>query len=123
MQRDYIDFHIVPDGQLAMHDRLLNWSRWVRVNAPRWQAPIWRLGKSSARQWSEPPIADAVDTLDGHAVEKAVAALPAPHRDAIRWHYVFRTTPSHARRVLGVTNEGLQRLVVDGRSMLSNRGV
>lgn len=123
MQRDYIDFHIVPDGQLAMHDRLLNWSRWVRVNAPRWQAPIWRLGKSSARQWHEPAISDAVDTLDGHAVEKAVAALPAPHRDALRWSYVWQTTPARARRVLGVTNEGLQRLVVDGRSMLSNRGV
>ncbi|MEJ7932565.1 hypothetical protein WG922_21525 [Ramlibacter sp. AN1015] len=120
---DFIDFHYVEPQQLAMHDRLLNWARYVRVKPILWQAPIWRLGKSKGRQWHEPTIAEPTDTLDGHAIEKAVAALPELHREAIRWHYVWRTTPAHARRVLGVTNEGLQRLVVDGRSMLTNRRI
>jgi DNA-directed RNA polymerase specialized sigma24 family protein len=123
LQREYIDFHAVPDGQLAMHDRLLNWARYVRVHVPHWQSPIWRLGKSNTRQWEPPTLREDVDTLDGHAVEKAVSALPEKHREAVRWHYVWRTTPTYARRVLGVTNEGLQRLVIDGRTMLQNRRV
>ena len=121
MQRDYIDFHAVPDHQLGMHDRLLNWSRWVRVTVPGWQASIWRLGKSNTRQWHEPEMREETDILDGMAMEKAVFALPDKHRDAIRWHYVYRTSPTAARKHLGVTNEGLQRLVVDGRTMLINR--
>jgi hypothetical protein len=120
-QRDYIDFHAVPDSQLAMHDRLLNWARWVRVSAPFWQAPIWRLGKSNSRQWHNPELREETDILDGQAMEKAVFALPDKHRDAVRWHYVHRTSPTQARKHLGVTNEGLQRLVIDGRSMLINR--
>ena len=121
MRRDFIDFHLVPHEQLAMHDRLLNWARYVRVKRPMWQAPIWRLGKSGTRQWHSPEPREETDTLDGHALEKAVGALPDKHRDALRWHYVWRTTPAHARRVLGVTSDGLQRLVLDGRLMLINR--
>jgi DNA-directed RNA polymerase specialized sigma24 family protein len=121
MQRDYIDFHYVEPEQLGIHGRLLNWARYVRVQAPHWQAPIWRLGKSNSRQWHSPEAREDTDILDGHAMEKAVAALPEAHRDAIRWCYVWRTTPAQARRRLGVTSQGLQRLVCDGRTMLTNR--
>lgn len=121
MQRDFVDFHFVAPEQILMHDRLLNWSRWVRVTAPRWQASIWRMGKSNTRQWHAPEVREETDILDAQAMEKAVAKLPDKHRDAIRWSYVYRTTPMQARKRLGVTNEGLQRLVVDARTMLQNR--
>lgn len=117
----YIDFHIVPEHQLPMHERLLNWARWVRVAHPRWQSPIWRLGKSNSRQWHTPEVREETDILDAQRMEKAVGRLPEKHRAAVRWHYVFRTTPIQARRMLGVTNEGLQRLVIDGRTILGNR--
>jgi len=121
MIRDYIDFHAVEPHQLAMHDRLLNWARYVRVRRVMWQAPIWRLGRSGSRQWHSPEPREEVDILDGHALEKAVGALPEKHREAIRWSYVWRTTPAHARRALGVTSDTLCRLVTDGRAMLINR--
>ena len=123
MKNDYIDFHAVEPHHIPIHNRLLNWNRWVRVSVPLGQAPIWRLGKSNSRQWHPPEARVEVDTLDGHAMEKAVGALPDKHRDAIRWCYVWQTSPMKARRHLGVTNEGLQRLVVDGRTMLTNRRV
>ena len=118
---DYIDFHAVPDHQLGMHDRLLNWERWVRVTAPGWQAPIWRMGKSNSRQWHPPEMREETDILDAMAIEKAVMALPDKHKAAIRWHYVYRTTPLKARKKLAVTNEGLNNLVISGRTMLINR--
>ena len=122
MIREYIDFHYVEPHQLAMHDRLLNWARYVRVRQIVWkQASIWRMGKSNTRQWHSPEPREETDTLDGHAIEKAVSALPDKHRDAIRWHYIWRTTPAHARQALGVTSDTLCRLVIDGRSMLINR--
>lgn len=123
MRRDFIDFHLVPHEQLVMHGRLLNWARYVKHKFPVHIAPIWRLGKSNARQWEAPEPEVPVDTLDGHAIEKAVCQLPEKHRMALKWHYVLRTDPAHARKILGLTNDGLQRHVNDARTMLHNRGV
>lgn len=116
-----VDFHQVDDTQAAMHHRLENWARYVAFRRMAWQGPIWRMGRSHGRQWHQPDIRASVDTLDGHAMEKAVSALPEKHRDAIRWHYVFRTTPASAARQIGVTYEVLAALVRSGRSMLINR--
>jgi hypothetical protein len=124
MKRDLVDFFLIEDRHLAIHIRLENWARYVDSRGIHWnQAPIWKLGKSNGRQWHQPELRTPVDTLDGHALEVAVRALPEPHRDALRWQYVHRSSPSKARRLLGVTNEGLMRLVRDARSMLTNRRV
>ena len=125
MKREMVDFFLVPDHQLAIHLRLENWSRYDKGRSCAWsQAPIWKLGKSNGRQWHTPELRPSVDTLDGHAIEKAVGSLPAPHRDAIRWYYVFAIlNPSRMRRHLGVTDRGLGELVADGRRMLINRKV
>lgn len=122
MKRDCIDFFAVEEPHLVMHDRLSNWARYVQVRGVHWQAPIWRLGKSNGRQWHEPEAKPLVDTLDGHAIEKAVGLLPIPHRDALRWFYVTKTGPARIRRLLGVNDVGLMRLCKDGRVMLINRG-
>ncbi len=125
MKREPIDFFIIEPSQLDMHRRLENWSRYVSGGRGSWtQAPIWKLGKSNGRQWHQPEFRPSVDTLDGHKLEKAVAALPEPHRDAIRWAYVFTyINPGKMRRHLGVTDSGLAKLVKDARSMLVNRRV
>lgn len=123
MKRDSIDFFLVAPNQLEIHERLLNWARWVSVGRAPYQAPMWRQGKSSGRQWHVPVVRETVNTLDGLALEKAVGALPVPHREAIRWCYVYQTSPMQARRKLGVTAEGLMRLISDARLMLRNRGV
>jgi hypothetical protein len=131
MKRDFIDFFLVEPHQLPMHERLMNWSRWVKPGFPSWQAPMWRQGKSNSRQWHQPEPRITVDTLDGHAIEKAVFDLPTPHRDALRWCYFSGcaprrrdyVSPMDMRRKLGVTAEGLMQLIRDGRQMLMNRSV
>lgn len=124
MKREDIDFHLVRDVNLPIHERLMNWARHVSVGRVHWQGPIWRLGKSNGRQWHQPAIQVPVDSLDGHRIEKAVSHLPEPHRDAIRWAYCFRhIQPFKVRRSLGVTERGLAMLIEDARSILRNRGV
>jgi hypothetical protein len=124
MRRGSIDYFIVPDNQLGMHERLLNWSRWVRPGVGSASHPMWRQGRSNSRQWHTPEIRDTVNTLDGHKVEKGVSALPEKHRAAIRWAYVTSyQSPTRIRRELGVTADGLLKLIQDARSMLVNRGV
>jgi hypothetical protein len=118
-----VDFFYIPDNQQDMHERLENWARYVAVKRPHWTSPMWRQGKSNGRQWHVPDLAPVVDTLDGHALEKAVGALPDAHRDSLRWFYCYRTNPSKPRRELGVTDEGLILLICDGRRMLINRSV
>lgn len=123
MKRDLLDFFLVEPHQLAMHARLENWARAVEV----WrlggrQHPMWAKSQSNSRQWHEPELREPTDTLDGHKIEKAVAALPIPHRDSLRWNYVIRSGPLHAARKLGVTKDALFVLVRDGRQMLINRG-
>lgn len=120
MRRDDIDFFTVEPHQLAMHERLCNWARYVAVRYTPQQHPMWRQSISNSRQWHVPEPREEVDGLDAMRVEKVVGKLPVPHREALRWCYVWRTGPGKARRNLGVTNEGLKLLVRDGRQMLIN---
>lgn len=124
MKRDLIDFFVVEHHQLAIHSRLENWARTVGIwRMTGKQHPMWLKSQSGARQWHEPELREPTDTLDGHRIEKAVAQLPIPHRDALRWNYVHRGGPLHQARKQGVTKDGLLKLVRDARQMLINRMV
>lgn len=124
MKRDLEDFHFVDDRHLDIHARLVNWSRYVQVRPGSFVGPIWKLGKSNGRQWSEPTMSIPVNTLDGHKIERAVAMLPEKHREAVRWAYCRRSVlPHKVRKQLGVTDAGLMELIRSGRAMLINRGV
>ena len=123
MRRDDIDFHAVPDTQLAIHQRLLDWARWVRVRPHGWQtAPMFRQYRSHAWQWERPTVTSQVNIPDALEIEKAVSLLPEKHRDAIRWHYVWCSGPVAMAKRLGVSKQGLADLVRVGRVMLQNRG-
>jgi hypothetical protein len=121
MRRDLPDFFLIAESQQAIHMRLENWARYVAVRHPNWISPMWKQGKSNGRQWHAPEVKAEVDTLDGHALEKAVSGLPWAHRDSLRWFYVHKTNPHWPRKALGVTDGGLQDLVKAGRQMLINR--
>jgi hypothetical protein len=124
MRRDLIDFFVVEPHQIAMHERLENWALTVEVWRTQGRGhPMWAKSRSNSRQWHEPSLRAPANTLEGHAMEKAVAALPPPNRDALRWQYVWKGGPLHMARKLGVTKEGLFKLVKDGRQMLINRRV
>lgn len=120
--QETVDYTHVPERHEAIHARLENWARWVRVRPHGWQvAPMFRLYQSKARQWEAPVIQNPVDTLDAVLVEKAVYALPDKHREAVRWWYVYRRDPVAMARNLGVSKQGLADLVDAGRTMLQNR--
>ena len=119
---DYVDFCYVPQHQEAMHARLGNWARWVRIRPHGWQThPMWRKSLTS-RQWDiEPHISTATDLLDALLIERTVSKLPEKYRDALRWQYVLRADPAGMARKLGVSRSGLLNLVCDGRLMVANR--
>lgn len=117
-----VDFHWVQESHREIDRQLTQWARWVRVKPSGWQThPMFRQYRSHAWQWETPVYQVPVNSLEAHLMEKAVAALPEKHRDAIRWSYCFRNNPIQMARRLGVSKEGLLALVVDGRSMLNNR--
>lgn len=121
MRDDYIDFHRVADEHQEVHSRLKNWARWVRVS-PRegWtSSPMWRQVKSLVRQWHLPEHRESIDLLDAVLIERLVVRLPAPHRDAIRWCYVFGGDPVKFAGRLRVSKEMLHRYVEDGRRILT----
>lgn len=119
--RGYVDFHEVKPEHAAIHERLTNWARWVRDSRMSWTAhPMWRhLKEKEALERRDMPL--AVNSLDGHFIEKLVSALPEKHRHAIRWSYVFKGNPLGAARAAAVSKERLAELVKEGRSMLVNR--
>ena len=119
---DYVDFCYVPQHQEAMHARLGNWARWVRVRPHGCQThPMWR-HSVTPRGWDiDPHISTALDTLDALLIERTVSQLPEKHRDALRWHYVRKADPAGMARRLGVSLAGLLELVCDGRAMVANR--
>lgn len=120
--QDTVDYNHVKPEHEAVHERLSNWARWVRVRPHGWQtAPMFRMYQSKSRQWHAPDIQEPIDTLDAVLLEKAVSALPVKHRDAIRWSYVHCGNPVAMARELGVSKQGLADLVDSGRTMLQNR--
>ncbi len=120
---EIVDYNHVQDRHQAIHARLENWRRWVTVRHHHGWATdtLFRMYQSKARQWHAPVIQTPVDTLDAVLVEKAVAALPEKHREAVRWWYVYRRDPVATARSLGVSKQGLADLVDAGRTMLNNR--
>ena len=62
-----------------------------------------------------------IDTLRALATERAVARVPRPHDDVLRWAYVFPYIPVHkVRRQIGLTDAGLFSMLDDARSMAMN---
>lgn len=121
-REDAIDYFIVPDRQVAIHERLNDWARWVRVRPTGWQvAPMFRQYRSKAWQWEAPELRVSVNVPEAIAMEKAVSLLPEKHREAIRWAYVWQSGPVAMARRLAVTKEGLLDLIQSARSMLINR--
>ena len=119
--RETVDFHYVPPHQTAIHERLRNWSRWVRVRPHGWQThPMWRKALTS-RQWdTDPHIHVECDTLDALLIERTVSKLPEQHRGAIRWYYVSGHNPQGMARSVGASCSGLLELVCTGRTMVGN---
>lgn len=115
-----IDIGRVPEHQKHIHERLVNWAMYVKPGQSANISPMFRQCKSNAFQWHPPEYRPTCDTQDGHLVEKAVCKLPKQNRDAIVWWYVYRFGELKARKMLGTTQAGLDRLVIDGRSMLAN---
>ena len=117
-----IDYNHIAAHHEAIHARLENWSRWVRVRPHGWFThPMFRNFRASKQWEASPHISTPVDTLDAALMEKAVYALPEKHRDAVRWWYVYRRDPVAMARNLGVSKQGLADLVEAGRTMLKNR--
>ena len=117
-----VDYNYIKPEHEAIHARLENWERWVRVRPHGWFThPMWRNSRTS-RQWEVSPyIGVPVNTIDAMLIEKAVSALPVKHREAVRWWYVYRRDPVAMARNLGVSKQGLADLVEACRTMLKNR--
>lgn len=125
-KKNYVNYDHIPDGQGEMHERLVNWARWIRSGSRDWAChPMWKpciakeLEELRAKQEQAPLEPIKID--EAVAVERAVAQLPDKHRKAIRWCYVFKHNPLAACKTIAVSKEELARLVNDGRQILMNR--
>jgi DNA-directed RNA polymerase specialized sigma24 family protein len=122
MAKEYVDFHAVEPKHADVHAWLINWARWCHGTGRVGVHPMFQ-GVKPSQQWEAVEITTTVDALGAQAAEKAVFRLPGDNRTAIRWSYVYRTAPMRMARGLGVSLDGLQKLVRDGRQMLCNRGM
>ena len=117
-----LDIGRVPHHQTDIHKRLQNWAAWVTPGNNLSICPMFKATfKSNSWQWHAPEYRETCDTNDAWKMEKEVCKLPKPNRDALVWWYVYRTGALKARKFLGVTLQGLDDLVVNGRQMLMNR--
>lgn len=117
--KKYVDFNIIDPQHEKVHERLMNWARWVKVRPELgWKmAPFWRLVKWGNR--GEEVVKVSYDLQDAEATEKAVRDLPEPNRTAIRWWYVKASNPKEAARTMGLSLSGLSEVVSQTRGLLS----
>lgn len=131
---DHVDFFIVRDEHLAVHDRLEGWARWVRVRPTGWQvAPMFRhyrpiRGNEERRE----PRRD-INIPEAWEVEQAIAQFESEAmKEAVRWFYYWSRLPRAEARAagrhpgpvitatsLGVSKQGLLDLIHAGRSKLA----
>ena len=118
-KKSHADFQHVEPHQLAIHDRLRNWARWVVV---RPQSKVLAMFKfyRPAQHWHEKEFREPCDLIDAQAVEKLVARLPHTHAFALRWYYVYRLSVGIARKELATTAQGVDKAVRDARQMVLN---
>jgi hypothetical protein len=118
-----IDLNYVHPRHDEIDRRLCEWRRYVQVNPQGWSVqPMWRFYRAPKQWESDLQIRIEINTLDAHEIERAVSFLPAAHRTAIRFFYVFPHIPvGKVQRELGATREALAGLIHDGRTMLVNR--
>ena len=124
--KGYIDYNHVPVEQHEIHERLLNWVRWIKSGTGGWAChPMWKpcVAKEQEdlrRRYGEIPQ-EPINVDDAIFIERAVAGLPDKHRKSVRWCYVFQRNPLAACKTIAVSKDELARLVHDGRQMLINR--
>ena len=119
---EMVDYCYVSLEHELIHARLLNWERWVRVRPHGWFThPMWKNSRTP-RHWDvSPHTSIPVNTIDAMWIEKAVAAMPAKHRDALRWYYVHKgNNPVAMARQLALSKQGLADIVSAARTMLIN---
>jgi hypothetical protein len=124
--RAYVDFATVPEHQLAIDARLVNWANAMRGGDKQSgkAAPMFVLYRSSdARRVYGTETVVPVNRSDAVIIGKEVGFLPDKHRKAIHWCYVHPGSPARAAREIGVTHQRLAELVIDARDMLINRNV
>lgn len=121
----YVDFGAIPPHQLDMHVRLQNWGRACNGRAGDSTAPMFRLFRGSQTMTPSYGLGTAVpvDRIDAARIGRGVYGLPEPHRIAVQWAYVQRTSVMRGRKLLACTAEALAIYVMHGRQMLLNRGV
>lgn len=124
-RRSTVDFSLVPPSQWAMHDRLVNWSRWCHGDSGEsaragGDSPMFRLYRSSdARRAYGEPTAIPINHADARAIASAVAILQFRHRKVLGWYYI-----EGARNAKGMADEvclsihGLAETVIAARGAL-----
>lgn len=117
-----VDVGHIPHHQRDMHDRLVNWAMWAKPGQSASICPMFKTTfKSNSFQWHQPEFRPTCDTLDAVVIEKAICKLPKANRDALVWWYIYRCGALKARKAFGVTEAGLNDLVVNGRQMMMDR--
>lgn len=116
-----VDFSHVPSHQDAIHDRLINWARWCQSGAGRGKVlPMFQGYRDN--YWEIPAAkASPINVPDAVMVQKTMAHVPEKHRLSVQWCYVYRNSPMRVCQALGVSRDGLMRLINDGRDMVKNR--
>ena len=118
-----IDLNHIPARHDAIHARLEEWNRWVRVKPQLWATqPMFRQYKAPRQHEHDAHVPISINTLAAHEIERAVSMLPDKHRTAIRFAYVYNNVHiGKIRRLIGVTENDLLDLINGARDMLINR--
>lgn len=120
MKRDAVDLYHVREAHQGIHDRLINWARWVRPRGGVGDVLPMFVGYRP-NGYHEVQARVPVDSLDGLRIERLVVRLPDKHRTVLQWFYVRPYIPVRkVRQALGLTFDDLHELIHDARSMLKN---
>jgi DNA-directed RNA polymerase specialized sigma24 family protein len=117
MKKTVVDFEKIEPHQLAMHDRLRNWSRWVSVAPAKEVSAMFKLYEAP-QHWEPKAFRETCDVLDAQHIENLIRTLPVVHSGPLRWFYVYQTKASKACSSMRFSRDTLHRHLYDARQAM-----
>lgn len=121
MKMDDIDliYRVMPEHE-AINARLENWAHWSKDRM------IYRSCASLEGRYTSPQNDDdrqprlIFDVQDALRMHRAICRMPEKHRKMLHMWYIHKPPVFKIRRLLGLTREGAEKMLMDARQMAIN---
>ncbi len=114
-------YRIIRPEHESIHETLLNWARWCKVNThPHRRTPSLEGRYRPPPMWEEPILSKPPDLKLAYSIERLIVVSPHDYGKHIRFWYIRRLSLSMAAKKLHITPLKLESHLAASREFIKN---